>query len=164
MVVLCARESWREGTEVLPGPGILSTKTKLKFQLNSQHEQDAQNVCILSICSCCLETAVCSDPVLLVRRVTMYENVKQARSILPLGTVLCALWYLMYSVSSLYSGVSWVAWGKNEWGCWRQNCLWLSSNLWSHALLQGSVPCRSICLPLKSFTIGYQRWRRPCFV
>lgn len=60
------------------GPWILST-LKVK-PLTSKTE----NLCVLSVRSCCLGTAICSDPVLLVRGVMMYEtDVKQARSILP---------------------------------------------------------------------------------
>lgn len=137
------------------GPWILST-LKVK-PLTSKTE----NLCVLSVHSCCLGTAICSDPVLLVRRVVMYEtDVKQAKSILPLGTVLHVLWYSMYFVRSKYSGVSWVAWGKDEWDGWRQSCLWLSSNLWSDALLRAVFP-EETSLPQWSFPNRCQWWWSP---
>lgn len=137
------------------GSWILST---LKVK---PHSSKTENLCVLSVRSCCLGTAICSDPVLLVRRATMYEtDFKQARSILPLGAVLHVLWYLMYFVSSKYSGVSWAAWGKDERDSSRESCLWLSSNLWSHALLRAVFP-EETSLPQWSFTYRCQWWWNP---
>lgn len=129
-----ARESWMHRS-------LTWTLNSFSSKNEIRSTSKMQRICVFLVYSCCLGTAVCSDPVLLVRRVMMYEtDVKQARSIFPQRTVLHALWYSTSSVSSACSGVSLVAQGKNKQGCWRQSCLWLPTNLWPRVLLQGTVP------------------------